>query len=158
MKLYKTRWTFSDSYHCHQFLKEVFPGECKVLFQRSHNTTLVLASNFATTSSALTFIGPLDSCLVLPPEATLAKKELAFSIRLNPVKAVQRKKYALDPALIPDWVDSKLSNIGCSILRRVIQNEGTVRSLRKGEVCAHASVLVLGTLLVSDFDLFLTAI
>lgn len=154
MKLYKTPWTFSDSYNCHQFLKEAFPGECKVLFQRNNNTTLVLASNFAANSKALTFIGPLDSCLVLPPEATLAKKALAFSIRLNPVKAIQRKKYALEPSFIPDWVDSKLSTIGCTILSRSIINEGILRSTRKGEVCSHASVLVAGRLIVTNQSLF----
>ncbi len=151
MNIYNIHTIYNDNYFNHQMLKEIFPGEGKLLFQRQGSILYVLTNleidlkyqddfridKIGNTSKYLKFNIPLN-----------------FSIRLNAVKSNKRKRYTIHPEMVETFVDTKLGNIGVEVKHRMIINEGVLISERNGEKCSHSSVLVVGSLVIKDLDEF----
>jgi len=153
MKVYKIYQLHDDNYNNHKMLKEIFPGEGKLLYENCGNhlcvlTAINIGSEFSDDFS-IQFVGELDSFI---------KDEISFSIRLNTCKRggknFPNKKFALLPADVSDYVKRKIGNIGCDLIIDNIKNEKTKVSFKRGIAISHASSYVVGQFRLHDASLF----
>lgn len=152
MNVYSIGLSCDDSYKNHQMVKELFPGNGTVLFQ-STGSKLIVVTSIALDSKFK------DDLRIEKINFNLEIDEIIpFSIRLNSAKNYKvngkRKRRGLHLDELDNWVDSKLSNVGAQILSREIRSEGTMMSLRKNKKCWHSSVLVFGTMKITDLNTF----
>lgn len=152
MKVYIIYRVYDDNYKNHQMVKEIFPGEGKLLFQRI-GSRLVVETDLEIDQR---FVDSFQIQFLKTTEQALANisSEVQFSIRLNAVKSNKKRRFAIYRNELQDWVDSKLSDIGAEVISRAVIDEGTVASDRRGMKCFHSSVFVTGFLKVIDLDKF----
>lgn len=156
MRAYILHKSFSDNYKNHQMVKEVFPGDGKVLFQNNGSKLLILSeanldSKFSD-SILLEDLGDVEQYI------DRCEDECTVSIRLNPVKANKRKKFPIRSDELDDWIKKKFQEVGLDILEANIINEGVVVSERHGEFCYHSSTLVQARCKVLDRRAFSEAV
>jgi hypothetical protein len=149
MNIYIIHQSLSDNYKNHQMLKELFPGEGKLLYQNKGSklivaTTISLDPKFENEFN-IEFFGKSNDLI------NKLNGEVLFSIRLNSVKGNKSKRFTLHKDQLPEWVDNKLSSLG--ICYKTIKDEGVIMSIRKGEKCYHSSVLVTGFLKTDDKEM-----
>jgi hypothetical protein len=157
MFIYKFDESSDNNYKNHQNIKSIFTGNTKVLFQKTLDKKLLVLSNkkLDNDNKSVKCLGNTDTFI---RNATWKNTPIKFNIRLNGCKQVNRKAIKLLKKDINSWVDNKLSNIGVKILNRDIKDEGIQFSYRKKEANFHASLLVIGELMIEDVDLFKTFI
>lgn len=152
MKVYIIHRAHEDNYKNHQMAKEIFPGGGKLLFQKVGarlvvETDLDIDPKFAD-NFEIQFIKTTEQIL------SSISGDVQFAIRLNAVKSNKKRRFSIYRDLLHTWVDGKLSNIGAEIRSKVVIDEGTMVSDRKGMRCCHSSVFVTGFLNVTDLDRF----
>jgi CRISPR-associated protein Cas6/Cse3/CasE subtype I-E len=140
-----------DSYRKHQVIRQMFPGDQRVLFQKNDEGILVLSDLSSVTEG-------LDS-KELDTSSYKNGGQYAFSLRLNPVKRdiKTRKRVALDPDQVKGWVTKQLSSVGIDSNFQYIR-EGVQRSDRQGKAISLVSILVFGVLTIKDDLLFYKAL
>jgi len=148
--------SFSDNYKNHQMIKEVFPGEGKVLFQNIGSKILILSELNINAKFAGSIL--LESLGEVNHYINRCKEECIVSIRLNPVKANKRKKFPVRDGEINSWIENKFNKIGLNILDIDIINEGLLRSERQGSFCYHSSALVRARCNILDKNAFSNAV
>ena len=156
MNVYLIHSCYDDNYLNHQMLKEIFPENGKLLYQRNGSSLLVL-TNISIIEKfkgdfSIQKMGKLEDFFDRLGENNL------FSLRLNAVKANRRKKFSLYDEEVDDWVTKKLENIGLEIINCINTREGVLRSKRKGDYCYHNSVLVNGVMKIRDIERFEEAV
>lgn len=156
MKVYKIHRAYEDNYKNHQMLKEIFPGEGKLLYQRSGSKMIVLTDICIVKKFSESF--EIEYIYDTKDVVTDTNGSMIFSIRLNAVKSNQRKRFSLHREELDQWVDNKLSGIGITVRTRSIIDEGTKVSNRGDMKCFHSSILVNGMLDIDDVDKFLQVI
>jgi CRISPR-associated protein Cas6/Cse3/CasE subtype I-E len=148
MNVYTIHQSLSDNYKNHQMLKELFPGEGKLLYQNKGSKLIVatdikLDPRFENEFNIEFFVKSNELINSLDGECL-------FSIRLNAVKSNKSKRFSIHRDQLNGWVDKKLE--GLDISYKTIKDEGIVVSDRKGKKCYHSSVLVTGFLKVGNKD------
>ncbi|MEY2703609.1 MAG: hypothetical protein RLY43_2248, partial [Bacteroidota bacterium] len=118
MNIFIIHQSHNDSYKNHQMVKELFPGDGKVLFQKLGNKITVLTDIPLAPEFKDNFEIENRGNVKQPADC------IPFSIRLNPVKANKRKRYPIREEEIEEWVNNKLSNLGFEILYKTISKEG----------------------------------
>lgn len=152
MKLYKIHQSHNDSYTNHQMVKELFPGDGKILFQVNGdsvivNTDIELSPEFVG-DKGIEYIGQSENFI------SNSNDNLFFSIRLNGCKTVKNKRRSLPKNEIDEWVNIRLSDIGADILSKNIIDEGVNISFRQGSKMFNASILVVGMLRINNKEKF----
>lgn len=154
MKIYKIHQSYSDSYTNHQLVKELFPGEGRVLFQVNGPKITVLTETDLDPKFAdepgIEYIGDSDNYL----SNIDSDVGIPFSIRLNGCKTVKHKRKSLPKEEIDEWVNVRLSDIGIDVVDKKIIDEGVNITYRQKEKMYHASLLVQGLLKINDLNLF----
>jgi CRISPR-associated protein Cas6/Cse3/CasE subtype I-E len=138
-----------DDYALHQHIRQMIPGDQKVLFQRNNEGVTIFSERKP---------DGVDSKEIDTSLYTVGGK-YTFTLRLNPAKKDIRtkKRVALDPEQVKSWIREKLSSIGATVDFQYIREE-TRRSVRKEKVVSLASVLCFGFLSITDADLFRKAL
>jgi CRISPR-associated protein Cas6/Cse3/CasE subtype I-E len=137
-----------DDYKIHQYVRSIFEGDQKVMFQVTDSNIIVISENK---------VANIES-----QEIDLNKYKggsYSFSIRLNPSKRDIKtgKKVRLEPTSIKAWIKDKLEKNGINARFQYIP-EG-IRNSKKGDnVISLNSVLCFGSFTVSDFSLFYKAV
>jgi CRISPR system Cascade subunit CasE len=153
MEIYQIHQSYENNYRNHQMLKELFPGEGRVLFHKNKNKIMALSSieldEKFKGDIGIDHIGNAVNYI-----DNIKEKEVQFSIRLNGCKQVKGKALTLLKSDIEPWVDSKLSKCGIDVTSRFIKDEGIFLSLKNDQCIYHASLFVCGTLKIVDEDLF----
>jgi hypothetical protein len=156
MKVYIIHRAYEDGYKNHQMAKEIFPGDGKLLFQKVGarlvvETDLEIDPKFAD-NFEIQFAKTTDQAL------SSLSGDVQFAIRLNAVKSNKRRRFPVYRDRLHAWVDGKLSGIGADIRSKVVIDEGTMVSDRKGMKCCHSSVFVTGFLNVTDLERFASVV
>lgn len=135
-----------DDYQRHQTIREVFPGDPKVLFQQSDCGLLVLSSEKP--------VG-LQSREVDLSSLAIEGKQFSFTVRLNSAKRDERthKRVALENDFVKPWITQQLNKAGVSAKFQYIK-EGIRRSAKQGKTISLASVLCFGFLTVKNPEAF----
>jgi CRISPR-associated protein Cas6/Cse3/CasE subtype I-E len=135
----------SDDYSTHQKIKEIFPGDQKVLFQRLGGF-ITIVSEKAPQSIKTKEINKFE------------EEQFLFSILLNPVKDRNGQPKKIPSENIRQWVIEKLEGAGVSIISETLNCEtGTRVSKKGGLLITLYSVFVTGVLNVVDKNKFLIA-
>lgn len=136
-----------DDYKKHQMIKDIFPGDQKVLFQ-VNDMGITVISEVAVT----------DSVEIDLSSYTLGSKH-PFTLRLNPVTRDIRtkKRIAMDVPLVKGWIRGRLKSAGVEADFQYIR-EGTRRSVKQGKVISFCSILCFGVLTIIDVKLFQEAL
>jgi CRISPR-associated protein Cas6/Cse3/CasE subtype I-E len=139
-----------DDYQQHQVVRKIFPGDQKVLFQKSDNGLTVLSSAKP--------IGLQSQELDIFSLAVIGK-QFNFTIRLNPVKRDMKthKRVTLDNDFVKPWITRQFIKAGVEAKFQYIK-EGTRRSLKQGKIISFASVICFGLLTVKDVENFQKAL
>lgn len=152
MKLYKVFHVLGDNYLNHQIIREIFPGEQKLLWKERGNHLLVLATDRidprADGDERIQFMSSLHNKIA-------EVKDTDFSIRINSAKRTNGKRVCIPSDELEEWTSKKLSGLGFKLREFQIANEGKIVSLRRGVPNTHASVFVSGILTVDDRDVFI---
>jgi CRISPR system Cascade subunit CasE len=132
-----------DDYQQHQKVKELFPGNQRVLFQRTDSEIVILSEK--------------KSDLPAKEVDTSSKvgDQHMFTLRLNPAKRDMKtkKRVALEPEQVKTWIKKQLEAIGVEARSQYIR-EDIHRSIRQEKTVSLASVLCFGVLTVKDASLF----
>jgi CRISPR-associated protein Cas6/Cse3/CasE subtype I-E len=137
-----------DNYKQHQYIRKIFQGDQKVLFQKTDSCIIVLSSNKSNKECKevdLSNYNNIDS--------------YTFSIRLNPSKRdnKSKKRVAIDIQNTKKWIREKLEKNGIEANFQYIP-EGINRSKKENKTISLNSVLCFGSLKIKDFNLFSNAV
>lgn len=134
-----------SDYQVHQKIRELFPGEQRVLFQRS-DYKIVIISDTAIKESELY-------------ENTFAVGEQqSFTLRLNPsYRSKKNGKRVILPSVSKDWVQKKLEEVGVKGMYHIIPEKP--KCFMKGSTkITLGSVFITGFLEVLDEKKFAQAL
>lgn len=139
-----------DDYRQHQYIRNIFPGDQKVLFQQHDSGILILS-----------YSKPIGNFTTKEVDITSFEKggRYAFTLRLNPVKRdiKSHKRVALDAEQVKAWIKKQLSGVGVDATFQYIR-EGTRRSMKQDKKMSFVSVLCFGFVTVKDAALFRSAV
>jgi CRISPR-associated protein Cas6/Cse3/CasE subtype I-E len=151
--MYMTRLPLikGDDYRLHQHVREIFPGEQRVLFQTTDDSIIVISQNQAVK-------GDVTSTRVDPASFADGKRH-TFTLRLNPVKRDKktRKRVPQDESQIKKWIAERLLDIGVEARFQYVF-ENIHQSKRREEKISFFSVLCFGSLVVKDGQTFAYAL
>jgi CRISPR-associated protein Cas6/Cse3/CasE subtype I-E len=140
-----------DDYQQHQAIRNIFPGDQKILFQSHDAGVLVLSDKKP------------EAIDVSVMDVNVSSYEnggkYAFTIRLNPVKRDinTKKRVAIEADMVKAWIRKQLSSAGVDVIFQYVR-EGTRRSFRQGKKVSLVSVLCFGVLTIKDADTFQKAL
>ena len=139
-----------DDYRIHQKVRELFPGDQRVLFQQSDDVITVISANKP--------VGDLATKEV-DESVFVSGSKFAFTARLNPAKRdiKTRKKIPIDNDAMKPWIERQLNKIGADVKFQYVK-EGMRRSLKQNKTVSFISVLCFGFLTIKDTDIFVEAL
>lgn len=146
-RLYKVYKFNANNYLNHKILKEIFPGDGKVLYRRMQNHLLVLTNIRQSFDDIL--IKDIGECDI--------NNYGNFNIRLNIFKRSRvNNKLRLKPDAdyVNKFVKNKLDNMGIEYNISKIISEGALKSEKKGCNIYHHSFDIYGTYNVTNQSLF----
>jgi CRISPR-associated protein Cas6/Cse3/CasE subtype I-E len=151
MHKYKINQSFSNAYENHQALKEMFPGDCKLLWVLKNGYIIAMcdrkAADIADEADFIEYFGDV--------KYDLSGDSIPFSVRVNPTKKVDKKRIALVGEEVDNYIYRKFTNIGAAVLSLTVKKEKLQVSRKKKQTIYHNSVLVTGFLSVTDKELFI---
>ena len=136
-----------DDYQIHQHVKSVFPGNQKVLFQRTDDCIFV--ANEEKPVDGFDYVKEID------PSSFTAGSTYAFTIRLNPAKRNNktRRREPVMPEQTKMWICQQLEKSGVEAQFQYIR-ESIRRSRKQNTQISLNSVLCFGKLTIKDPDIF----
>lgn len=136
-----------DDYHIHQITRKIFPGDQRVLFQRTDDSIVVISES------------PAVDATIVSEKVDLTRyeegKSYSFFVRLNPSKRDSKthKRVGHEPDYVKAWITEQLNKVGIDARFQYIR-EVTHRSLKSDTKISHASVLCFGSLTIKDHKSF----
>lgn len=148
----KINSAIGDDYKQHQVIRQIFPGDQKILFQQSDCGILITS-----------ITKPIDETLKIKEidlsSIAVTGEQFTFSLRLNPTRRdrKKRKRVALEDPQIRPWIEKQLKEIGVDAQFQFIK-EGMRRSIKQGDTISFFSVMCIGVLTVKDSGRFQKAL
>jgi CRISPR-associated protein Cas6/Cse3/CasE subtype I-E len=135
-----------DDYRVHQKVREMFPGNQRVLFQRLGGFITIVSAQKPLVSVKTTEISELK------------EEQFLFSVLLNPVIDRNGNPKRVSWEKIRAWVINKIKSAGADIIPETMQLQSGCRVSRKGDkLISLYSVFVTGVLNVLDKNQFFLA-
>lgn len=135
-----------DDYYAHKVVKSIFPG--KVLFQKRDSMVITYSEE----KPKICFDEKVKIAKTNEISLSLAENvEVQFSLRANPTKKVNGKRYGLQDNEIKEWLMRKFEG-SAEVLVADFNNEGLIRS--KDDSLCHLSVRIVGMLRIKDVPKF----
>lgn len=140
-----------DDYQQHKNVKQIFPGDQKVLFQQSDSCVAVVSSEKP--------IGNFQAKEIDISTSFIEGKQYAFTVRLNPAKRDlnTHKRVAIEADRVKGWINKKLIEAGVEAKFQYIR-EGIRRSVKQNKTISLVSVFCFGVITIKNVIVFQQAL
>lgn len=157
MQLSKIYGVEGDDYYLHRVVTFIFDKD-EILFHKRNNYIIVISKqppkNTNVTFAPNAFvehIGNVNLKNIIDDSST------NFILRCNPVKRnISTRKYqpVFGKDNIINWLNRKIENAGFTINGNIDVKEDKSISIKNGDTITHHEVIITGTLIVSNYQLF----
>jgi CRISPR-associated protein Cas6/Cse3/CasE subtype I-E len=140
-----------DDYQQHKNVRQIFPGDQKVLFQQSDSCIAVVSPEKP--------VGNFQTKEIDASTSFVEGKQYPFTMRLNPAKRDlnTHKRVAIEADRVKSWINKKLLGAGVEAKFQYIR-EGVRRSIKQNKTISLVSVLCFGVITIKDVTAFQQAL